>query len=69
VKSSKLLFSRCDGTRIEMVSIEDGKHVHVMEWPEALNLALEIQKYVREIVDLPALTKYLEFRRGDDRRL
>ena len=63
--TGKMIFSRCDGTSIEVVYVEDARQsIKIMEWPEALQFAISILKQVQEIADLPGLNLYIEAHRA-----
>ena len=50
MKSGMLLYSRCDGRKVEMVYVDDEATVlKVMTWQEALNFATGIINHVAEI--------------------
>ena len=50
MKSGMLLYSRCDGRKVEMVYVDDGATVlRIMEWPEALEFATNLLNHVAQI--------------------
>ncbi len=66
MNTGKMLYSRPDGTRIEMVYVENGEcMVKVMEWPEALQFFITGLQHVAEIADLPGLARYIEARKAE----
>ena len=65
MKAGTLLYSRTDGTTVELVSIQSGTHTHVLTGPAAILLALDLLKNGTACMKLGELSTYIEARKAE----